>query len=57
MDTTMWANELTEYIIPAEDMVDSCEWEENADATANRRENVDRIYEAIELLSKKKEQA
>ena len=52
----MWANELTEYIIPAEDMVDSCEWEENADATANRRENVDRIYEAIELLSKKKEE-
>lgn len=52
----MWANELTEYIIPAEDMVDSSEWEENASATANRRENVDRIYEAIQLLSKKKEQ-
>lgn len=54
----MWANELTEYIIPAEDMVDSCDWEDNASTTANRKDNVDRIYEAIGLLStKKKEQA
>ena len=52
----MWANELTEYIIPAEDRVDSCEWEDNASTTANRQEQVERIYEAVQLLSKKKEQ-
>lgn len=52
----MWANELTEYIIPAEDSVDTCYWEDNASTTANRKEDVDRIYEAVELLSKKKEE-
>lgn len=49
-----WANELTEYIIPADDVVDSSQWEENASTTANRKEQVDRIYEAIKLLSKKR---
>lgn len=41
-----WASELTEYIIPAD--------EDNpaeADTTANRREQVDQINEAIKLLT------
>jgi len=47
-----WANELGEYIIPADDRVDSYEWEDNASTTANRQEQVERIYEAIKLLGK-----
>lgn len=53
-----WANELAEWIIPAEDRDDTDEWEDNMSTTANRKEQIDRIYEAIELLSpKKKEEA
>lgn len=48
-----WANELTEYIIPAEDRDDTDEWEDNMSTTANRKEQVDRIYEAIKLLGPK----
>jgi DNA-binding transcriptional ArsR family regulator len=48
-----WANELTEYIIPAdEDATD----EAGMDATLGRKQNVDDIYEAVKLLSPKEAQ-
>ena len=49
-----WANELGEYIIPADDVVDTSEWEDNASTTANRKEQVDHIYEAIKMFTKEK---
>lgn len=44
-----WASELTEYIIPADEDTDP-------ETTANRREQVDRIHEAIKLLTPKEKQ-
>jgi hypothetical protein len=51
-----WSDELLEYIIPAEDRDDTDEWEDNMSTTANRREQVARIEEAIALLSPKEKQ-
>lgn len=48
-----WASELSEYIIPADDDEDSEDWENNMSTTANRKEQVDRICEAIALLTPK----
>ena len=50
-----WANELTEYIIPADDVVESSDWEDNMSTTANRQEQVDRIEEAVKLFTKEKQ--
>lgn len=48
-----WANELTEYIIPAEEDSDD---EDEMESVLHRKEQVDRIYEAIELLTPKEKQ-
>jgi hypothetical protein len=48
-----WSNELAEWIIPAEDRDDTDEWEDNMSTTANRREQIARIEEAITLLAPK----
>ena len=48
-----WASELGEWIIPADDEDDTDDWKDNMSTTANRKEQVDRIYEAIELLKPK----
>lgn len=48
-----WANELTEYIIPAEENSDE---EDEMESVLARKEQVDRIYEAIELLTPKEKQ-
>lgn len=48
-----WADELSEYIIPADDRDDTDEWEDNMSTTANRKEQVARIEEAIALLTPK----
>jgi predicted ArsR family transcriptional regulator len=48
-----WANELSEYIIPADDRDDTYEWEDNMSTTANRKEHVARIDEAVKLLTPK----
>jgi hypothetical protein len=50
-----WANELTEYIIPADDVVESDDWEDNMSTTANRQEQVDRIEQAVKLFFPTKE--
>lgn len=52
-----WANELTEYIIPADDRYDTEEWVENMSTTASRKATVDEIHEAIKLLIPKKREA
>jgi DNA-binding Lrp family transcriptional regulator len=52
-----WSNELLEYIIPAEDDPDDdLSWESNMETTANRRDQVARIEEAIDLLTPKKKE-
>ena len=51
-----WSNELAEYIIPAEDRDDTDEWEDNMSTTANRKEQIARIEEAIDLLTPKKKE-
>lgn len=48
-----WSNELAEWIIPAEDRDDTDEWEDNMSTTANRKEQIARIEEAIALLTQK----
>lgn len=49
-----WADELSEWIIPADDRDDTEEWEDNMSTTANRKEQIARIEEAIGLLTPKK---
>lgn len=51
----LWANELNEYIIPADDRDDTDDWEDNMSTTANRKAQVDRINEAIKLFYPDKE--
>jgi hypothetical protein len=48
-----WSSELAEYIIPADDRDDTDEWEDNMSTTANRKEQIARIEEAIDLLTPK----
>jgi hypothetical protein len=48
-----WSSELAEWIIPAEDRDDTDEWEDNMSTTANRKEQIARIEEAISLLTPK----
>ena len=45
-----WANELTEYIIPADEDADD---EGGMEATLGRKQNVSDIYEAVKLLTPK----
>ncbi|MGZ4659677.1 MAG: hypothetical protein ACXVYB_00190 [Arthrobacter sp.] len=48
-----WSSELAEWIIPADDEDDGDDWENNMSTTANRREQMARIEEAIDLLKPK----
>lgn len=48
-----WSDELAEWIIPADDRDDTDEWEDNMSTTANRKEQIARIEEAIALLTPK----
>lgn len=49
-----WSDELAEWIIPADDRDDTDEWEDNMSTTANRKDQIARIEEAIDLLTPKK---
>jgi hypothetical protein len=48
-----WSDELAEWIIPADDRDDTDEWEDNMSTTANRKDQIARIEEAIGLLTPK----